>query len=131
MLDRRGEMVAAYVAYAQSIEENDRPRATALLRKALRLDETGPRAQPIQSALMYLEGEDLLARGIADADLFRRAVALDPGNTRAAAELARLEATTEAKQSHLTRWIAAAAVFVLAVAGILLFGGRRRPRAAQ
>jgi hypothetical protein len=125
MLDRRGEMVGAYVQYAQSIEDKDRPTATAYLRKALRLDESGPRAQQIQSELMYLEGEDLLARGISDAELFRRAVALDPGNTRASAELARLEATSEAKQSHAMRWIAAAAVFLLAVAGIILFGGRR------
>ena len=128
MLDRRGEMVGGYVQYAQSIEESDRPGAQAYLRKALRLDEAGPRAQQIQSELLYLEGEDLLARGIADADLFRRAVAMDPGNARASAELARLETVTEEKRSHLNRWIAAAAVFALAVAGIILFGGRRKQK---
>ena len=128
MLDRRGEMVGGYVQYAQSIEDKDRPSAQAYLRKASRLDESGPRAQQIQSELLYLEGEDLLARGIADADLFRRAVALDPGNTRASNALARLETVTEEKKSHLNRWIAAAAVFAIAVAGIILFGGRRKPR---
>lgn len=131
MLDRRAEMVGAYVQYAQNLEERDRPTALAYLRKALRLDESGPRASQIQSAILYLEGEDLLGRGIADADLFRRAVALDPGNTRASAELARLETVAETKQSHLNRWIAAAAVFALAVAGIILFGGRRKPGPAR
>lgn len=128
MLDRRGEMVAGYVQYAQAMEERDRSGALAYLRKALRLDEAGPRASQVQSEILYLEGEDLLARGIADADLFRRAAALDPGNVRASQELSRLEAVTESKHSHLNRWIAAAAVFALAIAGIILFGGRRKPR---
>jgi hypothetical protein len=121
-------MVGGYVEYARSIEDGDRPGAQAYLRKALRLDEAGPRAQQIQSELLYLEGEDLLGRGIADADLFRRALAMDPGNTRASAELARLETATEEKKSNLNRWVAAAAVFVIAVAGIILFGGRRKAR---
>ena len=128
MLDRRADMIPGYVQLAQSIEERDRPRALAYLRKALRLDETGPRAAEIQSEVLYLEGQELLARGIADADVFRRAVALDPGNVRAQAELTRLEAQADTKQNSLQRWAAAAAVFALAIAGIILFGGRRAPR---
>ena len=135
MLDRRADMVPGYVQLAQSLESRDRPRALAYLRKALRLDETGPRAAEIQSEVLYLEGEELLAGGIADADVFRRAVALDPGNARAQAEVTRLEAQSETKQSSVQRWAAAAAVFALASAGIILFGGRRRapqaPRRAR
>jgi hypothetical protein len=131
MLDRRADMVPGYLALAQSLEERDRPRALAYLRKALRLDETGPHAAEVESEVLYLEGEDLVARGIADGDIFRRAVTLDPGNARAQAELTRLETQADEKQSRTQRWAAAGAVFALAIAGIVLFGGKRRSPARK
>jgi tetratricopeptide (TPR) repeat protein len=126
MLDRRGEMVRAYVAYAQTLEEKDRAGALAYLRKASRLDENGPDAAKIESAIRYLEGEELLGRGIADVDVFKSAVALDPDNTRAKAELARLESDSASRQQRLRRYAAGGAVFALAIAGIFWVGGRRR-----
>jgi tetratricopeptide (TPR) repeat protein len=131
LLDRRAEMVSAYVAYAESIEDRDRPRALATLRKALRLDEAGPRSSHVRSEIATLEGEDLLARGIPDTEPFEQALALDPQNARARAELDRLRADTEAGKSHAWRLAAAAAVLVLSLAGIVVVGGRRKPAPAS
>jgi hypothetical protein len=128
MLDRRAEMVAGYVAYAQSIEESDPGAALALFRKAGRLDPDGPRAGQIQSEIAYLEGRDLLSHGIADTEAFRRAIALDPGNAKARAELDRLETDAEERQNRLRRWAAAGAVLAAAIAFLILFAGKKRER---
>jgi hypothetical protein len=82
----------------------------------------------IQSEIAYLEGMDLLGRGIADADTFRRALALDGGNAKARAELDRLEAASEVRQEKTRRWAAGGAVLALAIAGIVLFGGAKRKK---
>jgi tetratricopeptide (TPR) repeat protein len=130
LLDRRAEMVPAYVLFAQQIEDGDRPRALALFRKALRLDPEGPRVGQVQSEIAYLEGMDLLGRGIADADTFRRALALDGGNAKARAELDRLEAASEVRQEKTRRWAAGGAVLALAIACIVLFGGGKKKKPA-
>ena len=110
MLDRRAEMAPAYVAYAESLEETDRPAALATLRKALRLDEAGPQSSHVRSEIDTLEGEDLLARGIADTEPFEQALALDPQNARARAELDRLHAELKRAAHADWRLLAAAAV---------------------
>lgn len=126
MLDRRAETVPAYIEKAEKIEQNDPVAALALLRKAERLAPEGPRVTQVKAEIAYLEGEDLVARGIPDTEPFKRALALDPTHVKARAELERLSATTAERQSR-TRNIAAAAVcLLLAVIGLLLFGGRRR-----
>lgn len=128
MIDRRGETVPAYVAYAQRIEDEDPVKALAIFRKAARLAPNGPRTNQIEAEIAYLEGKELLARGIADSEPFKRALTLDPSHTKARAELERLETDVEHRQERL-RWLAAAgAVVVVALVGIILFGGGRRPR---
>ncbi|MBS2012746.1 MAG: tetratricopeptide repeat protein [Deltaproteobacteria bacterium] len=132
LLDRRGEMVPAYFAQAQRLEEKSPPEALAMLRKAVRLAPEGPRAPQINAEIAYLEGKDLLARGITDVEPFKRALTLDPTHAKARAELERLEATT-LDRSNSTRAVAGGAGVLLAgVIGILLFGGRRKrsPRPA-
>jgi hypothetical protein len=133
-IERRAEMVPAYVAHAQSIEAADRgnrdnrdnrDRALALFRKALRLDSEGARAPQIKGEIAYLEGMDMLGRGIADSDAFRRALAFDGGNAKARAELDRLEAAQEVREERTRRWAAGGAVLALAVALIVIFGGAR------
>jgi tetratricopeptide (TPR) repeat protein len=126
LLDRRSDIVEGYLAYAREIEAKDRDGALTYLRKALRLDEAGPHANEAMSEIDYLEGEDLLGRGVADAELFRKAVQLDPNNTHARAELARLESDASDREARWRRLAAAGAVFALSVAGIILFGARRR-----
>lgn len=129
MLDRRGEMVPAYVAHAQKIEDEDPVKALAIFRKAARLAPNGPRTTQIEAEIAYLEGKELLARGIADSEPFKRALSLDPSHTKARAELERLETDVEQRQERVRYLAAAGAVVVVALLGIVLFGGgRRRPR---
>ena len=126
MLDRRAEMVPAYVTYGESLEATDRPAALATLRKALRLDEAGAQSSHVRSEIAYLEGEDLLARGIADTEPFEQSLALDPQNTHARAELDRLHAETESSRARGWRLAAAGAVLLLSLIGIVVVGGRRK-----
>jgi tetratricopeptide (TPR) repeat protein len=128
MLDRRGEMVAAYVAHAQALEEQDEAQALAIFRKAARLAPDGPRASQIAAEVAYLEGKELLSRGIADAEPFRRALSLNPGHAGARAELDRLESSYADRDARIQGMAGAAAVIVLSLTGIILFAGRRRPK---
>ncbi|MBX3199696.1 MAG: hypothetical protein KF894_16290 [Labilithrix sp.] len=131
MIERRSEMVAAYVAYAEQLEESDPARAIALFRKAARLWPESPRVPHIEAEIAFLEGKELLARGIADVEPFQRALRLEPGHAKSRAELARLETNVEEREERIRAFAAAGAVVVVALAGILLFGGgRRRTRRA-
>ncbi|MBX3187168.1 MAG: hypothetical protein KF819_09140 [Labilithrix sp.] len=129
MLDRRGEMVSAYVLYAQKIQDSDPAASLAAFRKAARLaPPEGPRVPQIKAEIAYLEGKDLLARGINDVEPFKRALALDPAHAKARAELDRLEATSVERHDRTRAVAGAGAVLLVAVIGILLFGGRGRRR---
>jgi hypothetical protein len=131
MLDRRAETVTGYVQYARAIEERDRAAALAYLRKAQRLDPDGPRAKEIESEIVYLEAEELLARGVVDLDAFKRALALDPTNERASSEVSRIEAERESKAQSVKWWTAAAAAFAALLSAVILFGGRSRRASAR
>jgi len=128
--ERQAEMVPAFVLLARSKEETDRPAAEAYYRAAARLAPEGPRASQIASALDFLEGEDLLARGIPDARLFRRAADEDPGNAKAHAELARLELDEGRHARTVRRYTEAAGALAAMVAGLVLLAGRR-PRSKR
>jgi tetratricopeptide (TPR) repeat protein len=125
MLDRRNEMAPAYAAYGESLEPEDRAAALGYLRKALRVDEAGPVSSHVRSEIHYLEGEDLLARGIADTEPFEQAIALDPKNSRAQAELDRLRAQSASNRARVWQLLGAGALIVLALAGIAVVGGKR------
>jgi tetratricopeptide (TPR) repeat protein len=131
LLDRRAETVPAYLAKAEQIEETDRVTALALLRKAERLAPEGPRVSQVKAELAYLEGEDLVARGVQDAEPFKRALALDPTHAKARAELERLSSTADDRQTRTRNVAAAAGCLLIAVVALLLFGGRRRQRPAK
>lgn len=131
MLDRRAETVPAYLEKAEQIEETDRPGALALLRKAERLAPDGPRVTHVNAEIAYLEGEDLVARGIPDRAPFERAIALDPAHVKARAELDRWSAKVDDRQNRTRNLAAAAGCLLLVVIGLLLFAGRRRPRSAE
>jgi tetratricopeptide (TPR) repeat protein len=126
MLDRRAEMAPCYVQWGESLEDKDRPAALAALRRALRLDEAGPESSHVRSELLTLEGEDIVAKGVADTSPFEEALALDPQNSRARTDLDRLKADADSTKSRGWRILAAAAVLVAALAGIATLGGRRK-----
>lgn len=129
MLDRRGEMAAGYALYAKSVEDSDRTAAIAAYRKAARLDPDGPGKGRIEGAIAALEGEELLSRGVVDETPFERALAADPANERARAELDRLAEGASARKERLRRWWVLGALVAASVALVVLFGGRRRPSA--
>lgn len=130
MLDRRAEVAPAYLAYGESLEDTDRPTALAYLRKALRVDETSAQSSHVRADIATLEGEDLVAHGIADTEPFETALALDPSNARARADLDRIHGQLQASRTQTWRLVAAGAVLILAIAGIVLVGGGRHRRAA-
>jgi hypothetical protein len=131
MLDRRAETVPAYVEKAEKMEHDDPVAALALLRKAERLAPDGPRAPQVKAEIAYLEGEDLVARGIPDTEPFKRALTFDPTHAKARAELDRLSSSVADRQTRTRNVAAAVACFLLAVIGLVLFAGRRRPRPAK
>jgi len=126
MLDRRAEAAPVYAKWGESLEESDRPAALAALRRSLRLDEAGPDSSHVRAEILALEGEDLVSRGIVDTEPFEQALALDPGNERAKANLDRIHAQDAAGHARTWRLLGAAAILVLAIAGIFVVGGRRK-----
>ena len=91
--------------------------------RARRVEQHGSLAR---SEIAYLEGEDLLSRGVTDPEPFERALVLDPNNAHARAALDRLRTAAEAGRVRTWRVIAAVVVLLVAVAGIVLAGNRRR-----
>lgn len=130
LLDRRAEMIPAYIAYADSVEEKDLSLALSLYRKAARLEPKDARKTQIDSGIAYLEGKELLSRGVADVEAFKRALALDPTNAKARVELGKLEAVVETKAEKSRRFLSGGAVILAAAVGIFFFGARSRRRAA-
>jgi tetratricopeptide (TPR) repeat protein len=113
---RSAEAAPAYAAYAGSIDRTDPERATAYLRKALRVAPDGPAAPFARSELALIEGRALRQAGIVDATPFLRALALDSTNESARAELERLrsDAATSRAQVHLVGRVSIALGLILA-----------------
>jgi tetratricopeptide (TPR) repeat protein len=126
LLERRVEIAPAYVAFAESLEESDRVRALGYLRRALRLDPAGPASSHARSELSYLEGEDLLARGITDLVPFEQALALDPANHRAHGRLDQLRAQAQATQLADRRIAAVVAGLLLTLVAAVALVARGR-----
>jgi hypothetical protein len=118
-LERRSEMVPAYVLLAQSVEGAEGERASLLYRRAADLDPASPRMPQIQAGLLALEARALRARGVNDEEGLRRAIALDPANAMARAELSAIEEARAARTDRVVGlgWIGAG----LAGAGIVIF----------
>ncbi len=126
MIDRRAEMVPAYLAKAEALEDKEPAVALGIYRKAARLDPEGPKAAHVGSAIATLEGKELLTRGIADIEPFERALKLDPDNKKARAELDRLEFDAETRQSRTRRIAAGLAILLMAVYGIFYLTGQKK-----
>ncbi len=130
ILDRGKDMVAAYVAYAESIETADHVRARDYLRKALRLsmDDAGPGSDHIQSEMRFLDGADLMSQGIVDTAPFERALELDPSNVHARAQLNRLRADAMSRRNREGRIAAAVGTAGLSFLAVGLFALRLHRR---
>jgi tetratricopeptide (TPR) repeat protein len=128
MLDRRAEIAPAYAAYAETLERADRPRAVEYLRRAMRLEDADGGTSHIRSELLYLEGEDLMARGIDNPTPFEEALALDPSNAHARSRLDGLRAEATAQRARQNRVGAAVVVAGLAILALGATGIRRNQR---
>lgn len=126
-IERRSEMVPAYVLLAQAIETRQGERATLLYRKAADLDPASPRLPQIQAGLLALEGKSLRERGVIDEETLRRAVALDPANVIAQTELSAIERTRSLRVERLTIvGFVGAGVCAAGLLLLLVLGLRRR-----
>jgi tetratricopeptide (TPR) repeat protein len=125
LFERRKEMSPVYVERARQLEDGHRDEALAMMRKALRLDPGGAQAKSIESEIAYLEGELSVERGTPDRTAFDRALALDPSHEGARRALASLEDKAIQQQSHLQRYVGAAAIGVAALLAMILMMRRR------
>jgi hypothetical protein len=124
--ERRAEMADGYIALARKVDNDDPGKALLLARKGLRLDPAGAQSKPVESYILTLEGEELSSHGLADTTLFKRALEIDPANQRAKNDLARLESNPRARAASSYRYLAAAAIGVIATIATLFVGLFRR-----
>lgn len=126
-LDRRAEMVEGYYDHARALlKREERDRALAYLRRALRIDPSGPLASRLQAELAFLDAEALAARGLVDISAFQRALDFDPNHEGARAAIDRLTDQASGRGARLRNWAGAAALGLAGLLGGLAFLGRRR-----
>ncbi len=128
--ERRAEMAPGYAALASArLERDDLAGAAAAFARAVRLAPAHTEARAWRAQLEYIEGERSLARGIVDLESYRRALALAPGDARAADVLETLTGERAAHEARLRTWLSLAAALALAILGVLPLR-RRRPDAS-
>jgi hypothetical protein len=130
------EMVPGYLAYAKSHLDDAPDRATSALRRVERLATTNDAAgKEASSLLATLEAEALFARHVADQTLVRRALDLNPGNTRARRLLDHMSRGDADGEARFHRYAAAGAVGVAAALALLFIllrkGAEPAPKANE
>ncbi|MBI5517542.1 MAG: hypothetical protein HY909_27475 [Deltaproteobacteria bacterium] len=116
--ERRGEMVPALEATARALEGTDAVRAQAVYRLALWVDPEGPRAGAMRSAVLFLDAERALARGVAEPELYRAALRADGSNARAQGQLDRVEQVAVLRARRVRRLFGALALLGLALGAL-------------
>jgi hypothetical protein len=132
LYERRAEMVEPLLRYARALEQTDVARAAVLYRMALRVDPEGPRASHIRGAILYLEAERALARGVADPELYRAAVLADPSHAQARAQFEAVAQVEVLRKRRRRRAVGAVGLLAVAAAaaGVLYHESKRRARRA-
>jgi len=128
--EHREQMAPGYLAFARQASPEQRDEALDALVRAARISTNEHEKKQIESLKLTLEGEALLADGIADQVLFQRAREIDPENERARDAISLAEHEEMAKQSRFNRFAAAGViglVAILAILAIALRRGRREP----
>jgi hypothetical protein len=114
---KRDELAAAYLEYAQKTVAKNAPSALAALRRAERLGKGSELEKTATSLRLTLEAEALAAAGIADRTLLTRALEVNPNNARAQSELSRFD-HGEVKSDDSFRYLGAGAIGFVALVGI-------------
>jgi tetratricopeptide (TPR) repeat protein len=126
LLERRREMVATYMQYADGLVAAEPAKALGVYRRARYLDPAVDTAAMIDSAIMTLEAKELADQGVFDAELLKAALVKDPSNQRARAALEGYGVPQEAKREANRRTGAAIGLLCASLLGILIFGRKRR-----
>jgi hypothetical protein len=131
--ERRVEMVPALVEAARRLEGRDAARAESLWRLALWVDPAGARVREIRAAISVPRGRALAGpRGVADPELYRAVLRVDPNNARARAQIESVSHEEFLRARQRRKRYAALGILVLAL-GVLYGMIRhlaRRPRRA-
>jgi hypothetical protein len=117
--ERSDEMVGGYWDFGRKHAGDRRDDAIAALYRAERLSRGKPHHDRIQSLLLTLNAERLAAAGVADRNLLRRALELDPGNARARERMTELSASRPVSDGKL-RYALAGGFTLFGVLGVLL-----------
>jgi hypothetical protein len=127
MFERGPEMVAGYYAFAERHLDDDPNLALTALARVNRLAaDSEPLKRSGESLLLTIEAEKLFARHVADQTLLRRALDLDPRNTRAKRLLERVTRGEVDTERRVYRYVAAGAIMALSFAGLVFILLRRR-----
>jgi hypothetical protein len=119
-------LAAGYLEYALASSSSAPAEAADALRRARRLAQGEELRRRVDSLLTTLAAEELLARGITDQILFRRAVELDSTNERAQRGLASITTVQAPAPGRARRYATAGVIGALAALAVLLL--LRRPK---
>ena len=122
---RRTEMVDALIAHARALESRDAARAVEVWRLALWVHPDGPHAREIRGAILFIEAERALQRGVGDPELYRAVLRVDPTNARARAQLESVSQEEVAKARTRRKRLGVAALFAVAMG--VLYGMLKKP----
>jgi tetratricopeptide (TPR) repeat protein len=114
---KRDELAAAYLEYAQKTQQKNASGALAAARRAERLGKGSDVEKVATSLRLTLEAEELAASGIADRTLLTRALEVNPSNSQAQSELVRFD-HGEVKTDDSFRYLGAGAIGFVALAAI-------------
>jgi len=117
--ERRGEMVSPLVEAARRLQASDAAKAETLWRLALWVDPGGAKAREIRAAILFLEAERAMARGVADPELYRAVLRVDPNHEGAKEQVENVEQSGVLGARRQRR--VAGAVGILAFAGVMLW----------
>jgi hypothetical protein len=124
----KDKLIEAYLAYADKKFDDAPDHVETSLQRVLRLTDDPSVRQRAESLLLTREAQRLAEANIADSSLLRRAVDLDPSNSRAKRLLEDLSREPFTEQSGFARvlWPALLGAFAVAFALIVAFWRRRK-----
>lgn len=125
------QLATGYLAYARVKADTAPSDALDALRRAHRLTQTDDTRRQVESLLYAVEAEQLIAQGIADQVLLKRAIELDPSNPRATRVWAEITRTNTETPSAMRRFAAAGVVGLVAAVAALFLTRRARAVATK
>lgn len=126
-LQRRSEMVEPLMRHARELESESAARAEAVWRLALWVEPEGAHAREIRAAVLFLEAELAMARGVADPELYDAVLRVDPGHGRARAQRSAVAQDEVLRARRQRRTLGALGLLGVAL-GTLWLLVRRPPR---